>query len=176
MTLKDLVPKNLAEKLLPKRGGEQVDPLSLLHREVNRMFDDFSTGTSLASYFQRSPFQIFGKDMVDAWMPRVDVTETEDEIQATAELPGMDEKDVNIEILDNVLTISGEKKSESEDHGKNHHRSERSYGFFRRSLALSNEVDRDKAVAKFKKGVLTVTLPKRTQKLNNAKRINVKPE
>ena len=175
MTLKDLVPKNLGKKLLPvQRRREEDDPFTHLHREMNRMFDDFSRGFGLSSNSWRSPFDMPEGGTAGGWMPRVDVAETDKEIKVTAELPGMDEKDVNLELSDNALAISGEKKSEKEEREKNYYRSERSYGSFHRSLALPDGVDRDKVEATFKKGVLTVTLPKTGAAQSKAKKISVK--
>lgn len=175
MTLKDLVPKNLGKKLLPvQRRREEDDPFTRLHREMNRMFDEFSRGFGLSTNVWRSPFDMLEGGTAGTWMPRVDVAETDKEIKVTAELPGMDEKDVNLELSDNVLTISGEKRTEKEETEKNYYRSERSYGFFHRSLALPDGVDRDKVEATFKKGVLTVTLPKTATAQSKATKISVK--
>ncbi len=174
MTLKDLVPKNLAKKLLPARRREESDPFALLHREMNRVFDDFSRGLGWPSRLWRAPFDMLEGGSAAAWMPSVDVAETDKEVKVTAELPGLDEKDVNVEISEDVLTLSGEKKSEKEDRGKNYHRSERSYGSFYRAVSLPAEVDRDRAEAVFKKGVLTVTLPKTAAAQSKARKISVK--
>jgi HSP20 family protein len=176
MTLKDLVPKNLGKKLLPVRRREEDDPFTRLHREMNRMFDDFSRGFGLTSNFWRSPFDMLEGGTAGAWTPTVDVAETDKEIKVTAELPGMDEKDVNVELSDGMLTISGEKKSEREEKAKNVYRRERSYGSFHRSLSLPAEVEKDKVEATFKKGVLTVTLPKSASAISHIKKIDVKPE
>lgn len=94
------------------------------------------------------------------WNPLMDITENDDALMLTAELPGMDEKDVDIEIENNVLTVRGEKKREHEETDERHHIWERSYGSFERSLALPRAVAADKITAKFDKGVLTVTMPK----------------
>jgi HSP20 family protein len=96
------------------------------------------------------------------WAPRVDTAETDTAYEVTAELPGVDEKDVKISIEDDVLCISGEKKSEREEKKKNYVMSERSYGSFKRAFTLPDNVDVDKIAAKYEKGVLKVTLPKTT--------------
>jgi HSP20 family protein len=109
-------------------------------------------------------------------MPRVDVSESENEYEVTAELPGIDEKDVELTLADNVLTIRGEKKVEREekDKDKNYYMSERSFGSFRRAVPLPAEVDEDRVEANFKNGVLTVHLPKSPQAQARTRRIEVK--
>jgi HSP20 family protein len=100
------------------------------------------------------------------------VNASDNEVRVSAELPGMDEKDVEVLVDNDVLTIRGEKKSDSENHGR--HFSERYYGRFERSLALPFEVDEEKAEASFKNGVLTVTIPKSATAKDTAKRITIK--
>jgi HSP20 family protein len=99
------------------------------------------------------------------------VNASDKELRVSAELPGMDEKDVEILVDDGVLTIRGEKKSETEDQGRRF--SERYYGRFERSIALPYEVEEDKANASFQNGVLTVTLPKSARAQEKAKRIAI---
>ncbi|GIK40693.1 MAG: hypothetical protein BroJett011_45260 [Chloroflexota bacterium] len=105
--------------------------------------------------------------------PRVDVTENEKEVRITAELPGLEEKDIDVSLSNDVLTISGEKKAEREDKGDNYYRMERSYGSFHRSIPLPTEVDTDHCDATFKNGVLQITLPKVHLK-ESAKKITIK--
>jgi HSP20 family protein len=104
----------------------------------------------------------------------VDVAEMEDEIKVSAELPGLDNEDIDVSLSDDVLTISGEKKEEKEEKGKNYYRSERSYGAFRRDIPLPSQVDADKVDAVFQKGVLTITLPKTAEA--KAKKVTVKAQ
>jgi HSP20 family protein len=106
-----------------------------------------------------------------AWAPLLDVSETDDEIQVSAEIPGIDPKEFDISVTGNVLTISGEKKEESEERKGNVFRSERRFGSFRRSITLPDSVDTEKVSADYDRGVLTVHLPK-TEKAA-AKRIPV---
>jgi HSP20 family protein len=94
------------------------------------------------------------------FVPRIDVVEDEDGYRVTAELPGLEEKDFQVEAHGNVLTISGEKRTEREEGARGWRWSERSYGAFRRSVELPLELDASKASASFKNGVLTVTAPK----------------
>ncbi len=95
------------------------------------------------------------------WSPAVDIYETENELVLKADLPDVDLKDIDVRVENQTLTISGERKFESEDSGKGYHRIERSYGSFTRSFAVPNTFDTDKISAGFKNGVLTVTLPKK---------------
>ena len=120
-----------------------------LQREVDRLFDDFA----------RSTLATTGNGSL---MPSMDITETEKEFVITAELPGLERKDVEISLEDNVLTIRGEKKSETkpDDKNKNVHVSERSYGVFYRVLELPTKVDPSSVQATMSKGVLKITIPK----------------
>lgn len=162
MAIKDLIPWN-------NRGGEvgfqraaDVHPFFALHREMNRMFDDVFRGFDLAPFGPTRPMDGLG------W-PQIDIDETDKEVRVTAELPGIDEKDVNLEIANGVLSISGEKRSESEDKGRRF--SERYYGRFERRIPLE-DVDEDKVSAAFKNGVLTITVPK-SAGANNVRRIAI---
>ena len=106
------------------------------------------------------------------WAPTVDIIEHEGEIEVKAELPEMDEKDIEIKIEDNVLTLSGEKKLEHEDKKENYHLIESSYGKFTRAFTLPGHVDQEKIKAKYEKGVLKITMPKKEE--TKPKQIKVK--
>jgi HSP20 family protein len=135
------------KSLLPSRPQVAVtDPFTSLQREVDRLFSDFSAKVPMTN----------GVDLV----PSIDVSETDKEIEVTAELPGLEEKDVEIKVTDNVLTIRGEKKAEKEQKDKNYHVVERSYGSFARSMDLPTGVNPDSIKANLAKGVLKVTVPK----------------
>jgi HSP20 family protein len=139
--------------LLPSlwgREGEGRDAFRSLQREIDRVFDDFG----------RFNVPTFGLGGDNGWSPRVDISETDKALEVTAELPGVDEKDVDVTLADNVLTIKGEKRAEKEEKNKNFQRVERSYGMFQRSIPLPFEADSSKVEASFNKGVLKVTLPK----------------
>ena len=127
-----------------------MNPFFALHREMNRMFDDVFRGFDLAPFGSTRGLNGLG------W-PQIDIDDTDKEVRITAELPGLDEKDVSLELNNGVLSISGEKKSESEDKARRF--SERYYGRFERRIALEG-VDEDKVSAAFKNGVLTITAPK----------------
>jgi len=105
---------------------------------------------------------------------RLDVSETDKELTLTAELPEVDEKDVELTLTDDVLTIRGEKKREQTQRNGDYHMVERSYGSFARSLRLPFAVDQDKVDARFEKGVLTVTLPKPPEVQQSTRRIAIK--
>jgi HSP20 family protein len=147
--------------------GEEVNPFLTLHREMNRLFDDVFNrfDANMPSLFGRMPGWSSG-----SW-PSLEVNATDKEVRVSAELPGLDEKDVEVLVDDNVLTLRGEKKSETEDQGR--HFSERYYGRFERSISLPFEVEEDKAEASFKNGVLTITLPKSAKAQDRGKRIAI---
>ena len=155
MTLNSLIPVNRDRSVA--RGG---NTFVSLQREIDRLFEDFTRG-----------FSAFGNGKTDL-LPNMDVTETDKEIEITAELPGLEEKDVQINVSDNVLTIRGEKKAEKEEKDKNYRLIERSYGSFERTLELPNGVNADGIKANIANGVLKVTVPKPAPK--QVKKIEVK--
>jgi HSP20 family protein len=146
--------------LTPFRSGFGMlggsDPFLSLHREMNRLFDDVLRGTASA--------QGGGQGIAGSMIaPQINVSETDNEIRVTAELPGVTENDIQIDLNDDILVIRGEKKFEREDEKENFHFVERSYGTFQRTLRLPFSVDPGKVQASFENGVLTVTLPKSAQ-------------
>jgi HSP20 family protein len=164
MAVRDLIPWGRTRSSVPSTmRDDEVSPFLTLHREMNRLFDD------VFNRFDTSMPSVFGG--VLSW-PSLEVNATENELRISAELPGLDPKDVEVLVEGDVLTIRGEKKSETEDKGR--HFSERYYGRFERSLRLPFEVEDDKAEASFKNGVLTVTLPKSATMVESAKRIAIK--
>jgi HSP20 family protein len=123
-----------------------------LRDKMNRLFED--TFTSRGE----------DKDIIaSAWMPAVDIFENENELVLTAEIPGIEEKDVEIKIEDNTLTLKGERKFEKETKEENYHRIERSYGSFYRAFTLPNYVDTEKIHAEHENGVLKISMPKRDE-------------
>jgi len=163
MTIRNLVP--FGKKSVPVRREEEK-PFALLRREIDSLFDNFFRG------FDIEPFE----SRMGAFTPQVDVTENDKEIKISAELPGMDERDIDVSLQNDMLTIKGEKKEEKEDKGKDYYRMERSYGSFIRTIPLPVEVETDKVEAKFKKGVLSITLPKTAKAVAETKKIAVKVE
>jgi HSP20 family protein len=172
MAVRDLIPWGRARSTLPSAMGEEFSPFMSLHREMNRLIDDmfnrFETG--MPSLLGRPSNWPGGSWAGGSW-PSLEVHASDNEVRVSAELPGMDEKDIEVLVDNDVLTIRGEKKSETED--KDRRFSERYYGRFERSLALPFEVDEAKAEASFKNGVLTVTIPKSATAKDTAKRIAI---
>jgi len=130
-----------------RRRGDVFGELTRMQEEMNRFFDDF-----------------FGEQRrglaEGAWLPAVDVSETDSELVVRAELPGMSHEDIEINVQDNILTLKGEKKQEKKEEKENFHRLERSYGSFSRSFSLPAGVKADDIKATFKDGILQVTMPK----------------
>ena len=150
-------------------------PFENLRREVDRLFDDFDGGL-WRSRLGRPLFDVqpFWPRETFAATPAVDVAETEKGYEITAELPGMDEKNIEVKFADGILTIKGEKHEEKEEKKKDYYLSERSYGSFQRSFQVPDSVQADKIEANFKKGVLTVSLPKSAEAQKAVKKIDVK--
>ena len=165
MSVRDLVPWGRSNNRAPAPYREDDrSPFLSLHREMNRVFDDFFRDFDI-----RLP--MMGSAGFNGGWPQVDVAETDKEVTITAELPGMEEKDIELLLQDGMLTLKGEKRSETED--KDRQVSERYYGRFERHLSLGTDVQADKADARFKNGVLTVTLPKNPEAQPKARRIAI---
>jgi HSP20 family protein len=139
-----------------------------VERSFDRLFDEFFNEFR---NFGLRPFNGFEQPF-GTFSPSIDVSETDSEIKVVAEAPGLDEKDIEVSLANNVLTISGEKKVENEHKDENYHHVERSYGAFKRSFRLPVEVEADQVDATYKNGVLTITLPKSAAA--QAKKIEVK--
>ncbi len=156
----------MAGSYLPPMFTRGSEGLGSLFREIEKTFDDFSRRTPLAGYFG---------DGTAA--PKIDVSEGKDGLEVTAELPGVEEQDIEVTLSRDVLTIRGEKKSERDeaDKDKNWHLVERRYGLFSRSVTLPYEPDSDKVEAKFEKGVLRVRLPKPAEMTKKEKKITIRP-
>jgi HSP20 family protein len=116
----------------------------------------------------------FRRELTSAKMPAVDVVENDKGYEITGDLPGMDEKNIEVKVTDGVLTMKGERQEEKEEKNKDYYLQERSFGSFQRSFELPESVDADKIEASFKKGVLTVNLPKKAEAQKPAKKIEVK--
>ncbi len=168
MSVRDLMPwgRNNGNRAPMIYRDEERNPFLSLHREMNRLFNDV--------------FRAFDRDLpafgppsaLPTGWPSVEISETEKEIKVTAEVPGLDEKDIEVLLNDGVLTVKGEKRSETEDKEKQF--SERYYGRFERRIPLGTEVEDDKIEAGFRNGVLTVTLPKTEKAQTQVKRIAIK--
>jgi len=156
-------------------GPRPWAPFESLRREIDRLFEDFNGGWRSPlgrSFFDVPPFS----SREAAWpaVPAVDVAETDKAYEITAELPGIDEKNVEVKFADGVLTIKGEKTEEKEEKKKDYYLSERNYGAFQRSFQVPAGVDADKIEANVNKGVLTVKLPKTAEAQKAEKKIPVK--
>jgi len=154
---------------------EGWQPLDNLRQEIDRLFDDFGRG--FWQPFRRSLFAVepfWRRELRLAGMPAVDVAESDKAFELTAELPGMEEKNIEVKVVDGNLIIKGEKLEEKEEKKKDYYLHERRFGSFERSFELPEGVDVDKIEAAFKKGVLTVTLPKKPEAQKPAKKIEVK--
>ena len=168
MALKNLVPTLWGTTDIPVRHEEE-HPFSVLQRDMNRMFDDF-----FKSFSTFPAGRLEGR--WGGFTPTIDIKESAKEITIKAELPGMDEQDIEVSLADDVLTIQGEKKAEKEEKDKGYYYAERSFGSFRRLLPLPVGVNTQKAEASFKKGVLTITVPKTEEAKDKIKKITIKPE
>jgi HSP20 family protein len=168
VAIKDLIPWNRGRDVSVRRAGDQ-DPFLTLHREMNRLFDDVFRGFDLTPLGSRMAADqgIFGQGL--GW-PNIEVSEAANEVTVTAELPGLADKDVDVQLADGVLVIRGEKKSESED--KDRLFSERFYGRFERRIPVDG-VDEEKVSASFKNGLLTIKLPRTAGQPDNVKRITI---
>lgn len=146
--------------------GEDI--FTTLHDEIDRAFSRFSGGGSLSNLASREA----------ALAPKIDVSETGQEIRISTELPGVKQEDLHVELCDDVLTISGEKKSEQErekeEEGRRFHRVERSFGSFSRALRVPSGLADDDISASFKDGVLTVTVRKPAEIVEKTRKIEVK--
>jgi HSP20 family protein len=162
--------KNIASQDKPGKAlaetRELMNPFEAFRTEMDKLMDDFLGGFDLRPFSSRP----------DTFMPRIDVVDTDKEVRVSAELPGMDDKDIEVSLTGEVLTIKGEKKEEKEEKGKDYYRSERSYGSFLRTITLPIEVDTSKGEASFKKGVLKINLPKTARAIGGTKKISVKAE
>jgi len=164
MTLRELMP--FTKRSVPVKR-DPGNPFSLMRHDMDTLFEDFFRGVEMEPIFGRHNEQL---------SPNVDITESDREIQVSAELPGMDEKDIDITLNHDSLTIKGEKKEEKEDKGRDYYRMERSYGSFCRSIPIPVEIETDKVNASYKKGILTITIPKSSKALEEKKKIAVKVE
>ncbi|GLS65617.1 heat-shock protein Hsp20 [Methylobacterium oxalidis] len=164
MSVRDLIPWGRSTNApLPSRmRDEPASPFLTLHREMNRLFDDVFSGLGggMPSLATRGL----------GW-PSVELVETEQGLRVSAELPGLDEKDVELTIDDGVLTLRGEKRAETTDKERGY--SERSYGRFERVLALPFAIEEDKVEATFRNGVLSVTLPRSAKAPERGRRIAI---
>jgi len=155
MAMRSLIPRGWDDDT---RSALRQDPFRALRNEMDRLCESF-------------PWPGYGSTDVS---PRVDVCETENEIDIDAELPGLEDKDIDLSVSGDLLTIRGEKKGEREERQKNYYVSERSYGSFERSIRLPFNADPGKISAKFDKGVLHIAVPKPPELASKSAKIQVK--
>jgi HSP20 family protein len=150
-------------------------PFEVLRNQVDRLFRDFQTGFLQAPFFRPFPDieSFWRRDLGFNVMPAIDIVEKDKAFEVTAELPGLDAKDIDIQLSNGMLTIKGEKQEEKEEKTKDRYVSERRYGSFRRTLQVPGSVDAEKIEASYKSGVLTVTLPKSPEAQKKEKTIPV---
>jgi len=168
MVLRDLLPIKKSSRAIRVRPAED-ESLMGLQRRMNRLFDDFLGDWGL------EPFGGFGQTERE-FLPSIDVAETDKEITVTAELAGLDQKDVELTLNNDILTVRGEKKQESEHKDAKRYHKECSYGAFVRSIQLPAQVDQDKVKAEFKKGVLKIQLPKPEVETSKSKKIDIQSD
>lgn len=165
MTLRDLTPWRARTAPVPAAFH---GPFGSFRREIDHLFDDFAHGLGMPSLWDDDGF---GRDAFLA--PRLDVAETDKAYEVTVELPGIEQKDLDVTVADGVLTIKGEKKAESEDKAKGRLHVERSYGAFQRSLSLPADADDGKIEAAFKNGVLKLTIAKAPEAKPASRKIDI---
>lgn len=163
MTIRDLLPFG---RSVPVTRGS--NPIVSFQDEVNKLFSDFFGDLSLPSWARASSGSSFAVN------PAMDVTENDKEFKVTAELPGMEPKDVQITTSEGYLTIKGEKKEEQKEEREGYFRQERSYGSFQRVVALPDTANFEKAEANFKNGVLTLSIPKKAGAQAKKRKIEIK--
>lgn len=166
MSVRDLIPWGRNGNHTPALyRDDSRDPFVSLHREMNRLFDDV-----FRSFDSRLPALGWPGSFGSGW-PNVEISETDKEIKVTAEVPGLEEKDLEMFLEDGVLTLRGDKRSETEDRERQF--SERFYGRFERRIPLGSEIEEDKVEARFRNGVLTLVLPKSAKAQSRVKRIAI---
>jgi HSP20 family protein len=146
--------------------ADVVDPFTAFRRDVERLFDDFFDGFGSSALGQMRPWQRV--------LPSIDVTETGKDVVVTAELPGLDENELQVTLDGDVLTISGEKRAEHEHKNGDAYYVEHRFGAFSRSIRLPFAVDQEQIETKYDKGVLTIRVPKPAQLQPSVRRVDVK--
>jgi len=169
------VPVTTEKAEAPPTAMQMWRPFDSLRREVDRLFDDFNM-SPFRLPFRRPAFDIEPFWSPESWVavPAVDFVEHENAFEVHADLPGLDEKNIEVKLANGVLTIKGQKEENKEEKDKEFHLRERRFGSFERSIRVPETVDADKIEASFKQGVLTVTMPKTPEAQKPVKKIEVK--
>lgn len=188
MELKKLAPWNWFKKeeemthAVPVKHGEgektylpehQYEPMVRLHRDIDQLFNHFFKGFAPSFQGSATPFSLSQSVL---FKPQVDLSASDKEYVLTVEIPGVNEKDISVDVRAGTMTIKGEKKQEKEEKEKDFYRIERQYGAFQRVLSLPEDVDQDNIKANFKNGVLTVTMPRKALPAGEVKEIKVNTE
>ncbi len=161
----------IRRSMIPRRRGEKRNELASykdhpfwqMRERMNRYLDNYWD----------QPFDMDFYEGDDIFSPRIDLSETEEEYTIIADLPGLNQKDIELSFSQNVLTISGKKEEEKEEKGRQYHRIERFSGQFRREIPLQDTVDDNKIEATFKDGVLTINIPKWPDPTQKKKKISI---
>jgi HSP20 family protein len=169
MKIRDLIPWNRGnrEGSARQNGGDDTNAIRALQTDINRVFDDFWRG------FGPPALRGWDDELEGGGLPPVDLRETDKAVEVVAELPGMDEADVDVRVADGTLVIRGEKKSERDREEKGYVLRERTFGTIQRVVPLPEALELDSAKATFKKGLLTVTIPKTAEAQSAVKRVTV---
>ncbi len=156
-----------------RQPARTANPLFDLRNEIDTLFDRFFSGSMFGPFGAGIPDALPLRQRFGGMVPKVDVSETDREIQIVAELPGLKQEDVELTLEDDLLTLRGQASESREEKDKQFHLTERSSGRFERSFRLPETVDRERVSAKFESGLLTVTLPKAERAQKAAKRIEI---
>lgn len=147
-------------------------PMLQLHNEIDRMFEDFFGGFDLPDFGLGKTWDSMTR--TGLFKPNLDISETDKEYNIAVELPGVDEKNIELELTGNALKIKGEKKQETEKKDKNYHCMERSYGSFQRVLSLPDDADPETISAEYKNGIMTIKVPRKPELKPDVKKIEIK--
>ena len=161
-------------KKAPPAQTSLPDVWQSFRSEMDRLFDRFGGGFGFPSLRRMLDVEAPWRSSFNFSMPAIDMSEDEKAYKISAELPGMDPKDIDVSVTGDMLVLKGEKRQEKEEKDKNYHFSERAYGSFQRAFELPASVDRGKLAADFSKGVLTITLPKTAAAQQPIQKIEVK--
>lgn len=170
MAVKDLVRRNDArnrDRQVTQPAG--FDLLPQFHREIDRLFGDFFGDWNAPSIWS-------GMAGLEAFTPNVDIHDDGKNVKVVAELPGIDEKDLDVELNGRYLTLRGEKREEKDETEQGWHKVERHFGSFERTVQLPEGINPDEVKADYRKGVLTVTLPRKAELQNERKKIMVESD
>ena len=168
------VKKSTPQTALQSAPPSVPDVWQSFRSEMDRLFDRFSGNLGFPSLRRMFDIEPAWRSSFSFSAPAIDMSEDEKAYKISAELPGIDAKDIDVSVSGDMLVLKGEKRQEKEQKEKNFYLSERSYGSFQRSFYVPDGVDRDKIAADFSKGVLTITMPKTAKAVQQQKKIEVK--